>query len=181
MSSWVTIPGYDGLYQANKNGRIWSVRKERLLSTASCGGRYCTIVLVKNGVKKPKTAHRIIAELFVPNPLNKPMINHKNGVKTDNRSSNLQWVSSKENVIHAHKVGLKLIPSGKDNPMYGRFGYNSNRGKSVEQIDIASHKVINMFGSARDAARNSGVHVASITSCCRGEIRNPRKFIWRYV
>ena len=64
---------------------------------------------------RSRSYHRIIAECFIPNPCNKPDVNHINGIKTDNRAENLEWCTRSENVIHAYKTGLEHPVIGTDN------------------------------------------------------------------
>lgn len=129
------LKGYEGFYQVDEEGRVWSVErwvervvkgtvvkqfvpgKERKLSEHGTG--YYTVRLAKNGVVKTHRAHRLIAETFIPNPLNKPFVNHKNGNKRDNRKVNLEWSTEKENIEHAILHGLK--PENDRDPLTGRY------------------------------------------------------------
>lgn len=77
---------------------------------------YVQLNLCKNSKYKCKLVHRLVGEAFIPNPENKPEINHKNGVKTDNRVENLEWVTVSENRQHAYDTGLEVTPRGKYSP-----------------------------------------------------------------
>lgn len=104
---WKDIRCYEGLYQVSNFGRVKSLKRNMVLVNCkgTCG--YEMVTLYAN--KKPwKTlVHRLVAKAFVDNPLNKEQVNHIVGNKMNNASSNLEWVTSSENVRHAYRTGIK--------------------------------------------------------------------------
>lgn len=100
---WKDAKGYEGLYQISNLGKVKRLvsvkcKKERFLSiTKDRKSGYCRVMLCKNNKTKRFLIHRLIAEHFIPNPENKPCIDHINGVKDDNRIENLRWCTYKEN------------------------------------------------------------------------------------
>lgn len=108
------IIGYNGYY-VDENGNIYGKRKEVLMPVFQKKTGYNRISLVKDGKAHNFSIHRIVAEMFIENPLNLPQVNHKNGIKTDNRVENLEWVSRSENQLHKiHVLGKGL--EGERNP-----------------------------------------------------------------
>lgn len=167
---WKDIPEYKGYYQASNLGRIKSLDREisrvrngkqhryfrpgRILSPTIEGcGYYQVLITIKGIEHRHKKVHRLVASAFIENPLNKKCVNHKDGNKGNNGLDNLEWVTHGENLVHAHKTGLKKPQQlGKS----GILHHLSKRVVSINQLAIMEH------GSIRECAKYFKVDSTSI-------------------
>lgn len=113
MEQWRVIEGFEK-YQISSIGRVKSFQlgKEQILKPVLVHNGYLHIALSNGIEKKQVCVHRLVAQAFIPNPDNKPQVNHINGDKTDNRVENLEWVTASENRKHAYSTGLQKCGEG---------------------------------------------------------------------
>lgn len=124
---WMPVCGYEDTYAASDLGRIKMIGKtwinagiskrsgERLLKPFLSRGYY-RVSLLKGAEINKFQVHRLVCQAFYQNPENKIQVNHKNGVKLDNRAVNLEWVTPSENQFHAHETGLNVSVRGSYHP-----------------------------------------------------------------
>ena len=146
METWKDISGYEGIYQVSSEGRVKSCERdiyckngrvkhapEALRTPVNVHG-YLYCELWNNAKHKRYAVHRLVASAFIPNPEDKPAVNHINGTKTDNRVENLEWCTYSENNIHAFGMGLMEAydRSGANNPMYGKHQSDEAKRKIAD-------------------------------------------------
>ena len=148
MEIWKDIKGYEGLYQVSNLGRVKSLPKSwtagygginthngKILKGTLSSTRYNQVELYKNKSNKKYTIHRLVAMEFIPNLENKPFINHKNGIKTDNYIENLEWCTNSENQIHAYREGLQ---KKRGNHYKAKIVLNTTTGIFYESVTDAA-------------------------------------------
>lgn len=160
----VAIKGFEGLYEVTDDGRVWSVRRNIYLKPKRDRDGYKSVSLFRNGQTFWCRVHRLVANAFVPNPCDKPHVNHLNEDKGDNRVSNLSWVTAKEN----------------DN--YGSRNERMAQTKSRKPVvrTLPDGREIHYLG-VKDASRKTGIAHSQIRNACLGINPMPWAKEWRYA
>jgi len=143
---WKDVVGHEGHYLVSSVGRIYSIKSRKYLTLRKHNqSDYKTIMLCMESKPVLHLVHRLVAISFIPNPGNKPQVNHINGVKTDNRVENLEWCTHSENTLHAFKSGLMhaVENSGRFQNKYSELDQN----QMIESLKTMSKKdVCSLFG-----------------------------------
>jgi hypothetical protein len=133
---WKDIPEYVGLYKISNMGEVQTSYEKTNISSSNKilkGGinshGYRIVTLYKNGIPKSHTVHRLVAEAFLLKDIKRTYVNHKNGIKSDNRSSNLEWCTHSENVSHSYANNLQIPP------MKGKKGGDHGAAKRIININ----------------------------------------------
>ena len=183
---WKDIEGFEDKYQISNTGKVKSLSYHRgkdakilkARSTKNRKAQYLYVMLSKNNHITCCKIHRMVAKYFVPNPQNKPYVNHIDGNKHNNNADNLEWVTPLENNLHAYRVLHK-------HPMHG-YKYDKNKNsKKVEQWYISEEGYkyhIATYANAVVAAKINGLSQKSIQSCCNhfGCYGQSGGYIWQY-
>lgn len=176
---WKDVKGYEGRYKVSNLGRIKSTRKwrgnkykERYIESETLLHGYVGntgyVYIHLDG--KNCTLHRLIAKTFIPNPENKPQVNHIDGNKLNNNIKNLEWCTNKENAIHARKKGLL----NERDSICG-----TKNGIKVIQYDLQMN-IIKVWDSAKRAGRELNIDCSCITKCCKGKRNKCGGYKWQY-
>lgn len=159
---WKPIAGYEGLYDVSDRGNVRSyqnygfeLKKEpKILRPTLNKYGYPTVTLCKNAKHKQKSVHRLVAETFIKTKNSALQIDHINGIKTDNRVTNLEWVTPKENTLRSVRLGLK--PRGE------KHGNSKLKQKEVE-------KMRELYKTGNYSHRKLGV-LFGVSHCVVGKI-----------
>ena len=191
---WKDIKGYEGIYQVSNKGRVKSLervtickdgrkyhRKERILKCGLGAHGYPQVLLYNSkGDGKKLKPHRLVAEAFIPNPENKPQVNHKDEIKTNNCVENLEWMTAKENCNYGTRNNRIVKSIGKDTYKAIGEAVCKTNSKPVAQY-TKDGILIKVYPSVKAAAHQLGLSRSNISSAARGVYKQAYDFIWKYV
>lgn len=179
---WKQISEFAG-YEVSDIGNVRSLNynrenKVKLLTPSFDRCKYLKVGVSKNKKLYNRYIHRLVAIAFLQNPEDKKIINHKNGIKTDNRVENLEWCTVKENNVHCIRVLGRKVPP----PFFkGKKGSDIPYSRPVAQICKKTAIVLCEFESCAEAANKTGVDNSSIGKAAKGIQKSAGGYKWKYL
>lgn len=203
---WLPIPEYEEKYHISDIGRVKSLnyrhtRKELILSPGKSDKYgHLFVLLYKDGKGHYKKVHQLVAQSFIPNPENKPFIDHIDGNPMNNCVWNLKWCTHKENMnnpitreklsdIYFSEERRKKISDankGHKNAMYGKHHSDETKQKISDAhtkksvVQLYKDKIIKIYNSLI-AVEKDGFHVGAVCKCCQGKQKSHKGFNWMYL
>lgn len=194
---WKDVVGYEGYYQVSNLARVKSlarelksngnlkyvgdladfdktyIKPEKILSQNKSKDGYLRCIFSKNGKPKMQRVHRLVAQAFIPNPNNMPVVNHIDEDKTNNLPGNLEWVSVAYNNVYGTRIQRLKNSEG--------FKRNSEKNcKPLSQYDLNGN-LIASFNSLKEAVEsNNGYKKSGMSHCLVGRNETYKGFIWKY-
>ena len=176
MQIWKDIEGYKGHYQISNYGNVRSLKKDAFLMKGGYLKGYKIINLWKNGTGKMFRVHRLVAAAFIPNPDNKPCVDHIDGDRTNNHADNLRWVTYLEN--NNNPITKKRLSENNAKNMQGKEGVLHPNSKPVKMmkngICLKTYQSIHL-------AKKDGFNDTLIIRCCKGRMKKHKGYNWEYI
>ena len=164
METWINSSKYPN-YAVSDHGRVKKISTDKVLIATNDSRGYPAVTIIDDNGQHTKNVHRLVAETFIPNPEHKRTVNHKDGNKSNNHISNLEWNTLSENVTHAYANGLKQRPDNAGSPK-----------RAVRIVETGE-----VFESIGECARSINGDQAHICNCLSGRYHTHKGFHFEYA
>ena len=161
------------MYEITSDGRVWSNYRNIYLSPKYDKDGYATVCLRKNNKNYSRRVHRLVAETFIPNPNNYPIVNHKDENVKNNNVENLEWCSVSYNTKYGN--GIQKMLDSRGDKLKGKNNYGAI---PIVQLDL-NYSFIKKWDCAADASRELGISRGGIRRCCNGIRKTAGGYIWK--
>ena len=172
----IKFRAWDDHYWVGDDGSVRShwTPKPRLLKLQKDHDGYQIVWLYSGGKRIIKAVHRLVLGTFIPKPSPKHQVNHKNGLRSDNRLENLEWVTSQENTLHGWKRGRKQSDKARKRASQQFSGTNNPKAK-LDRDAVAQMRTLRGMGMClKELSEFHGVSVAQVSAVCRGDFWNEK-------
>lgn len=163
LEIWKPVVGFESIYEVSNFGNVRVIKTKKLRKLQLNYKGYLVVILFNGKFRKTFSAHRLVAEAFIPNPLNLPQINHRDENKLNNYVDNLEWCDAKYNSNY-----------GSRNNRISSIQFNGKKSKKVRLIELNI-----VFPSLAEAFRKT--NIGNICRCLKGKCPKAGCFHWEYV
>lgn len=172
MSMKIEFRAFDEFpkYEVGDDGSIWSLdynhtgKRKELRQWLDRDG-YSYVILVVNSKRFKRLVHRMVATCFIPNINNKPQVNHKNGVRNDNRVENLEWCTASENALHGFRVnGRKVTKIQRDGAKERFSGTKNPKAKVNEAVALSIRRLRSKGDTLKSIAERHGLSKSQVSA-----------------
>lgn len=178
------IPNYQGKYQISNKGEVLSLNYKgsknnpRVLVPKKNNNGYLWVELSKDGIKKPFLIHRLVAQVFLPNPYKLPQVNHKDENKENNTVDNLEWCTHKYNNLYSRLLHPER--SAKNIKRKPPTRQNTKHSKMLLKIDLSTGEIVEKCGKLSIYCKEHNLNNWSIIQCCKGKRNKAYGYYWQF-
>ena len=186
---WKPVRGFEGLYEVSNCGRVISHHKyggidNRIMKFKTDKDGYLCVKLCNNGNQKHCHVHRLVAEAFIDNPDNYPMINHKDEQKQNNFVGNLEWCNAQYNNTYGHRLEIampKTHAKGSCSPRGRMLMSYIGRSRNKRCASYFDGVLVNEYLNITEAGKSVGIKPVKIAMCCSDGLKTEDGLEWKYI